>query len=123
MKKRVWVIIAFLMTGILLFSSACGIDFNPISAEEVNAAKEALEGMVVYWSPNGKVYHTHVNDEQSGHATDDGQDCPYLNRADALVSGTIEEAIAAGKTKLCSYCQRHDHIEGEGIKTDDVSEP
>ncbi|MBQ6074632.1 MAG: hypothetical protein IJK86_00585 [Lachnospiraceae bacterium] len=107
----------------LLIGGAASIDYNPISAEEKEAAQVALEGTAVYWTPYGKVYHTHVIDEAMGHTTEDGKDCPYLNRSDSLTRGTVEEAIAAGKTKLCSYCQRHDHIEGDGIKTDDVPEP
>ena len=110
----------------LLIGGAASIDYNPISAEEKAAAEAAITGGV-YWTPYGKVYHTHVNDDgtstQHEHTTDDGKDCPYLNRSDSLTRGTVEEAIAAGKTKLCSYCQRHDHIEGEGIKTDEVPEP
>ena len=76
----------------------------------------------MYYTNFGKVYHTHVNDDgsvtQHAHTTDDGKDCPYLNRSDSLTYGTVEEAIAAGKTRLCSYCARHDGINTEGLLTD-----
>ena len=51
----------------------------------------------VWWSQYGKVYHTH-------------NDCSALD--DSIVSGTIEEAIAANKTKLCSFCASRDGIDG-----------
>ena len=107
----------------LLIGGVAGYEFNDLSKEDKDAAITALEGTAVYWTPYGRVYHTHVIDEELSHTTDDGKDCPYLNRSDSLTRGTVEQALEAGKTKLCSYCQRHDHIEGEGLRTDDVPEP
>ena len=105
----------------LLIGGAASIDYNPISSEEKAAAEAAITGGV-YYTNFGKVYHTHVNDDgsvtQHAHTTDDGKDCPYLNRSDSLTYGTVEEAIAAGKTRLCSYCARHDGINTEGLLTD-----
>ena len=105
----------------LLIGGAASIDYNPISAEEKAAAEAAITGGV-YFTQFGKVYHTHVNDDGTvtnhAHETDDGKDCPYLNRSDSLTYGTVEEAIAAGKTRLCSYCARHDGINTEGLLTD-----
>jgi hypothetical protein len=108
----------------LVIGGLCSVDYNPISSEEKEAAQQELvDYSKVYWTQFGKVYHTHVIDEELHFTPADEKDCPYLNRSDSLTRGTVEEAIAAGKTKLCSYCQRHDHIEGDGIKTDDVPEP
>ena len=105
----------------LVIGGAASIDYNPISSEEKAAAEAAITGGV-YYTNFGKVYHTHVNDDgsvtQHAHTTDDGKDCPYLNRSDSLTYGTVEEAIAAGKTRLCSYCARHDGINTEGLLTD-----
>lgn len=105
----------------LIIGGAASIDYNPISSEEKEAAMAAITGGV-YWTPYGKVYHTHVNDDgaqtQHVHTTDDGKDCPHLNRSDALTYGTVEEAIAAGRTRLCSYCAAHDAINTEGIALD-----
>ena len=101
----------------LLIGGAASIDYNPISSEEKQAAEAAVSG-AVYWTTYGKVYHTHVLDEEFGHTLEDGKDCPYLNRSDALTRGTVEEAIAAGKTRLCSYCARHDNIDTTGILMD-----
>ena len=60
-----------------------------------------------YWSPFGKVYHTH-------------DDCQSLNQSDELTYGTVEQAIAANRTRLCSFCARRDEI--TGVATDEVAE-
>ncbi|MBP1571276.1 MAG: hypothetical protein J6C76_05200, partial [Oscillospiraceae bacterium] len=59
----------------------------------------------VYWSPFGKVYHTH-------------DDCQSLNQSDQLTYGTVEQAIAENRTRLCSFCAKRDDI--TGVATDDV---
>ncbi len=123
LDKKTKTIAAVAAAVALLIGGAASIDYNPISAEEKEAAVTALEGTAVYWTPYGKVYHTHVLDEAMNHTTEDGKDCPYLNRSDSLTRGTVAEAIAAGKSKLCSYCQRHDGIQGEGLLTDGAAEP
>ena len=61
----------------------------------------------VLWSPFGKVYHTH-------------DDCSSLNQSDTLTYGTVEQAIAANRTRLCSFCARRDEI--TGVATDEVAE-
>lgn len=85
-------IIALLIGGLFSY------DFNPVSEEEQQAAMEAISDDV-YWSPFGKVYHTH-------------EDCHALNRSDELTYGTVEQAIAAGRTRLCSFCADNDEITG-----------
>ena len=85
-------IIACLIGGIASY------DFNPLSAEDKDAAMSAIEDDV-YWSPFGKVYHTH-------------EDCGSLNQSDTLTYGTVEEAMAAGRTRLCAFCAKKDDITG-----------
>ena len=92
----------------LLIGGATGIDYNPISAEEKEAAEEAIN-TDVYWAPFGKVYHTHM-------------DCGALNQTETLTQGNVEQAIAAGRTRLCSFCARKDDIDTTNIKTDDFGE-
>ena len=87
----------------LLISGVASYDFNPVSVEEQQAAIEAINTQVV-WTPFGKVYHTH-------------EDCQALNRSDELFEGTVEQAIAENRTRLCSFCAREDNI--EGVKTDE----
>ena len=118
-KTRTIAVVAALVA--LLIGGAASVDYNPIYAEEKEAAQAAVSG-AVYWTTFGKVYHTHVTDTEIGHTLEDGKDCPYLNRSDSLTRGTVEEAIASGKTRLCSYCARHDNINTEGLLMDSNSE-
>ena len=88
----------------------CGLvsyDWNPVSAEQKEAAMAAISGEVLWTnSLGGKVYHTH-------------EDCQALNRTEELVQGTVEQAIAANRTRLCAFCARRDAI--TGVVTDDAT--
>lgn len=88
----------------LLIGGISSYDFNPVSEEQQQAAVEAISDDV-YWSRFGKVYHTH-------------SDCQALNQSEELTYGTVEQAIAAGRTRLCSFCAKRDSI--EGVTTDNV---
>lgn len=94
--KAIAVVIAIIA---LLIGGLFSYDFNPVSEEQQAAAMEALGDEHVYWAPFGKVYHTH-------------EDCSSLNQTDTLTMGTVEQAIAANRTRLCSFCARQDNIEG-----------
>lgn len=65
--------------------------------DAVQAAPESVEQNVepqsstVYWTPNGKSYHT-------------TSECSTLSRSKTILSGTLDEAIAAGKTDPCNVC-------------------
>ena len=82
----------------LLVAGVASHDFNPVSKEDLEAATTAIEGDV-YWSPFGKVYHT-------------ATDCQALNISEQLTVGSVEEAVAANRTRLCAYCAKRDAIEG-----------
>ena len=83
----------------MLIGGVASYDFNPVSQEQLTAAENVLGEETVYWAPHGKVYHTH-------------DDCQALNNTDTLTYGTVTEAIAANRTKLCSFCARRDEITG-----------
>ncbi len=89
----------------LLIGGVASYDFDPVSEEMQEAAVEALGDENVFWSPFGKVYHTH-------------DDCQALNQSDTLTYGTVEQAIAANRTRLCSFCAKRDDI--TGVVTDNV---
>lgn len=89
----------------LLIGGVASYDFNPISQEELASAETAITGSV-YWTPFGKVYHTH-------------DDCSHLNQTDTLTFGTVAEAVAAGRTRLCSTCAKRDEIDTTGILTEE----
>ena len=91
----------------LLIGGVSSYDFNPVSAEEKEAAVEALGDEQVYWAPFGKVYHTH-------------EDCGSLNQSETLTVGTVEQAIASGRTRLCYFCAQQDNI--TGVTTDAASD-
>ena len=82
----------------LLIGGVTSIDWNPVSAEQQQAAKEAIEGNVL-WAPFGKKYHI-------------DETCQALNQSETLTEGTVEEAIADGRTRLCAFCAKRNDIEG-----------
>ena len=82
----------------LLIGGLASYDFDPVSQEDLEAASSAIVDDV-YWSTFGKVYHTH-------------DDCHTLNQSDQLTYGTVEQAIAANRTRLCAYCAKRDDISG-----------
>ena len=88
----------------LLIGGISSYDFNPVSTEQQQEAALALNGESVYWAPFGKVYHTH-------------EDCQSLNHSDTLTMGTVEQAMAANRDRLCSFCARRDNI--NNVITDD----
>ena len=99
--KTIAVVVAIIA---MLIGGVASYDFNPVSEEMQQAAMDAIEDDV-YWSPFGKVYHTH-------------DDCQALNQSDTLTYGTVEQAIAANRTRLCSFCAKRDDI--TDVVTDEV---
>lgn len=79
----------------LLIGGIASYDFNPISEEAKAEAMAYYGDETVYWTPFGKVYHTDL-------------DCHSMNRSDTIIEGTVEEAIAANRTRLCKYCETRD---------------
>ena len=88
----------------LLIGGAASYDYNPISLEQQQAAIAAIN-QDVYWAPYGKVYHTH-------------DDCSAIRASTELTYGTVEQAIAAGRTRVCSFCAKRDDIDTTNLLTD-----
>ena len=105
--KKVGAIVAVVA---LLIGGASSIDYNPVSKEQKEAAVEAIT-TTVYWTNtrSGKAYHTH-------------DDCQTLNQTDELVAGTVEQAIAANRVKLCYFCAKRDNLEDKVATEDGVGE-
>ncbi|WP_027869360.1 hypothetical protein [Eubacterium sp. AB3007] len=103
MDKKTKVIATVAAIICLLIAGVSGIDFNPISSEQLQQAEAALGNTQVYWTKFGKVYHTH-------------DDCGSLNQSDVLTQGTVKEAVAANRTRLCFYCAKRDNI--QNVATD-----
>ena len=66
---------------------------EPQTTESGNEGNKA-SGATVYWTSSGSVWHTR-------------RDCSYIKKSQKVLSGTVEEAIADGKKKLCSSCEKH----------------
>ncbi len=103
LDKKTKVVCTIVAVIALLLSGLLGYEFNPISSEEMTAAVEAIGDEQVYWTPHGTVYHTH-------------EDCQALQNTDTLTVGSVEEAIAANRTRLCHFCATKDEI--TGVTTD-----
>ncbi len=74
--------------------------FPPATEPEVETAVapspelSAIEG-TVYWTNGGSVLHI-------------DESCYHLDRSDTVHSGSVEDAVATGKTRLCATCRdRH----------------
>ena len=102
--KRTKVIATVAAVIALLIGGVASYDFNPISQEQQQAAMAAISGEV-YWAPSGHVYHTH-------------DDCQSLNKSVELTAGTVEQAIAAGRERLCAFCAKRDEIDTTGMLVD-----
>ena len=110
MDKKTKTIATVVAIIALLIGGVASYDFNPVSVEQQQAAINAISDDV-YWSPFGHVYHTH-------------DDCQHLNQSDQLTKGSVEQAIAANRTRLCKTCAKNDNITGvvtDGA-VDDVEE-
>ena len=75
----------------LVLASLFSIDFNPVSAEELADAQQAVGTGTVYWTRFGKSYHLDPN-------------CHTLMRSSKVYRGTIEEAFEANRTDPCDFC-------------------
>ena len=87
----------------LAIGGLASYDWNPVSVEQKNAAMDTLGKTEVYWTRFGKVYHTH-------------DDCQHLNRSGELYYGTVDQAIAASKVRLCKTCASRDGISGVALE-------
>ncbi len=102
LDKKTQTIAVIAACAALLIGGAASIDYNPVSAEEKQAAEANISGKVT-WTQYGKVYHIYIDDETW---------CQHLNNSDTVKVGTVEEAIAAGKTRLCKTCAHNFNLEG-----------
>lgn len=63
----------------------------PAAAVVPVPATNADNSQTVYWTPNGKSYHF-------------DQNCSTLSRSKTILSGTLQQALDAGKTDPCDIC-------------------
>ncbi|MBO4914471.1 MAG: hypothetical protein J5449_04620 [Oscillospiraceae bacterium] len=106
LDKKTKIICTVVAVIALLIGGLTSVDWDPVSAEQLAEAEQVLGGTQVYWAPFGKVYHTH-------------EDCQSLNNSEQLTVGTVDQAIAANRTRLCSFCAKRDSI--TELATDDAA--
>lgn len=87
-----------------LFTTAA----EPGSESEPVATLDGVTG-TVYWAAGGSVVHLDA-------------DCYHLAHASQILTGTVEEAIAAGKQILCVSCQKR-HAESTAATEDPAAVP
>ncbi len=82
-------VVALLIAGLLSY------DFDPVAKEDLDAATGVYGDASVYWTAHGSVYHSY-------------EDCYSLDRTDELTFGTVDQAIAANRQRLCKICAKRD---------------
>lgn len=107
MDKRTKTIVSIVAAVALLIGGLASYDFNPVSSEQLEAAKaeilangnydtdEKTGEPIVYWVKNSKKYHIRST-------------CSAINRSnsadDVINAGTLEAAYQKGLTEPCRIC-------------------
>lgn len=105
MKK----IVLLLLLAVCFFAILCGCEKETkyyagekVSPDDIarysekifdETADPIIETGVYYWTPDGGKYHIF-------------RDCSSLANAKTVLSGTLEEGMAAGKSGLCKTCEK-----------------
>ena len=113
----------------LLIAGAASYDYNPISDDQLTNAESALENHAVYWTSFGKVYHICGTKNAEGTVEFDALDttsprceCSTTQNSTDFTFGSVDQAIAANRTRLCKICAQKFGINTEGLLTDDSTE-
>ena len=121
-KKTLLIIVALLFVG----STAASVDYNPVSPGDSQNVEALIKShyspdeydvdengnIIVYWTQYGKSMHL-------------DETCYYIAESTTLTSGTVAEAIEAGKTDPCDHCMSEikelnkDDIEAMAETTDE----
>jgi hypothetical protein len=91
----------------LLIAVLLGIDWNPISKKEKDAAMETITEDV-FWSQYGRKYHIY-------------EDCQTIRNSD-LTTGKVQDAIDAGREDLCAFCAKRADIHNDEMKIEERSD-
>jgi len=86
-KKILTAVAGVVLVLAILFS----VDWNPASAEDLEAAQAEIGDGLVYWTAFGKSYHI-------------DPDCHTIRNSATKESGTIEEAFEAKRNDPCDFC-------------------
>ncbi len=85
-----------IVAGVALVAAiGSGIDYHPATQEDLDQAEAGAAVLsddgLAYWTPFGKKYHFNP-------------DCQYLKNSGTIYSGTVQDAIDAGRNEGCSGC-------------------
>lgn len=80
---------------IFLFIFCIPVFMTTCSAHKGESSSISYTNQIVYWVPDGKVYHTH-------------EDCQTIQHRDDVEIGTIEQAQNEGKNRECKICEKND---------------
>lgn len=90
--KQVGSIVAALA---LVVAVGSGIDYHPTTQEDADQAEAGAailsDNGLAYWTPFGEVYHFNP-------------DCQYIKNSGTIYSGTVQDALDAGRNRGCSGC-------------------
>ncbi len=104
----------------LLIGGLSSYDWNPISAEQLQAAKDNIKEEV-YAYKNSEVYHFTDCNYIRENNRNDGE--IKTDKLDYYAAGTIEKAIEDGHTRLCKKCaKKHDLSNVENLLIEDKTE-
>ena len=79
-------------------SSCISGELDSTATETDGTTQREEQNALVYWTKGGGVYHIY-------------RDCGYLKSSSEILSGTVEEALGAGKSGVCSRCQKRNDNE------------
>ncbi len=89
-------IVAVVACAALLIGGLASVDWNPISVEDKQAAIDTIDDQV-YTTAFGHCYHTNA-------------DCQSIRNSTNLNDPMdVKDAIEAGYTKFCAYCEKADN--------------
>lgn len=94
MDKKMKKIVTAIAAVALLAAVGFSIDYNPVSQEDLAAAKEesvAIGDGTAYWTQWGRSYHF-------------DPDCRTLKNSSTIYQGTVEDAFEANRTDPCDFC-------------------
>ena len=99
-----------IVAGVALVAAVgSGIDYHPTSQEDLDQAEAGAAVLsddgLAYWTPFGEVYHFNP-------------DCQYIKNSGTIYSGSINDALEAGRNRACSGCAVED-----GTDTLDSADP
>ena len=90
-----------IVAGVALVAAiGSGIDYHPTSQEDLDQAEAGAAVLsddgLAYWTPFGEVYHFNP-------------DCQYIKNSGTIYSGTVSDALEAGRTRACGLRRRRRH--------------